>query len=92
MLRQGMFVYVLRGPTFCIFKQPSLVNCNLLVNILNLKIWFMIFMNQHQLIIGHMSTLIGATWSITNLWFWTCLMSKFILMLQVFNVFTSQGF
>jgi hypothetical protein len=42
--------------------------------------------------IGHMSTLIGATWSVTNLWFWTCLMSKIILMLQVFNVFTLQGF
>jgi hypothetical protein len=29
----------------------------------------MIFMNQHQLTIGHMSTLIGATWSVTNIWF-----------------------
>jgi hypothetical protein len=36
MLRRGMFVYILRGPTFYIFKQPSLVNCNLLVNIFKL--------------------------------------------------------
>jgi hypothetical protein len=89
MLKGGMFVYMLKGPTFYIFKQPSLVNCNLLVNILKLKLWYMIFMNQHQLAIGHMSTLIGATWSVTNLWFWKCLISKIILMLQVFNVFTS---